>query len=460
MADYRSFIQSKALVVADSGLPIEDADINPSLFPFQRDLVRWAVRKGRAAIFADTGLGKTLMQLEWARLTGETTLILAPLAVAHQTIREAEKLGIVIAYAKDQASIETKIAITNYDRLDRFDPAAFGAVVLDESSILKAFSGVTKRALVKSFRETPFRLCCTATPAPNDIEELTNHADFLSVMRPQEMRSTFFIADSRGEFMKYRLKKHAHEAFYRFLASWSAAIKQPSDFGYPDDGFLLPPLSLHQHLVGTDWAPEGKLFALGTKGVGEAAAVRNATVQARADATAALVDAEPDEPWLIWVGTNREADAITKLLPGAVEVRGSDEPESKRDALLGFANGQFRVLVTKAGIAGFGMNFQRCARLAFCGLGYSYEQYYQAIRRCWRFGQTRPVDAHVVVSDAERDVLEILETKERQARQLSAGLLKGMVEHTRQEIFTGTTKGDKYEPTLELAAPSWLKGSA
>lgn len=454
---YKAFLASKAFEAPDSGLLIDDSDINSILFPFQRDLVRWAARKGRAAIFADTGLGKTLMQLEWARLVGEPCLILAPLAVAHQTIREAEKLGIDVAYATDQGAVSTKIAITNYDRLDRFEAAMFGAVVLDESSILKSFSGVTKRALVRSFRETPFRLCCTATPAPNDIEELTNHADFLSVMRSQEMRSTFFIADSRGEFMRYRLKRHAREAFYRFLASWSAAIKKPSDFGYADDGFNLPPLNLHQHLVATSWSPEGRLFALGTKGVGEAAAVRSATVGARAHQVASLVDREPEESWLIWVGTNKEADAVTKLLPAAVEVRGSDHPDRKRDALLGFANGDYQILVTKAGIAGFGMNFQRCARLAFCGLGYSYEQYYQAIRRCWRFGQVRPVEAHIVVSEAERDVLEIIETKETQATSLSAGLLKGMLERTRQEIFAGTSKGDdKYEPIEPLEVPTWM----
>lgn len=451
---YAEFLDSKRFVAPSSGLVIADADVHSLLFPFQRDLVRWAVGKGRAAIFADTGLGKTLMQIEWARLVGEPTLILAPLAVAHQTIREADNVGVEIAYARDQSDITSKIAITNYERLDRFDPSAFGAVVLDESSILKSFSGSTKRALVESFKQTPYRLCCTATPAPNDIEELTNHADFLSVMRSNEMRSTFFIADSRGEFMRYRLKGHARASFYRFLASWSAAVKKPSDLGYDDGDFILPPLNIHDHVVTTDWAPEGQLFGLGTKGVGQAAEVRAATTEARADRLAELVD--PVEPWLIWVGTNAEADAITKRLPEAVEVRGSDDADDKAARLAGFASGEFRILVTKAGIAGFGMNFQRCARVAFMGLNYSYEQFYQATRRCWRFGQTRPVEAHIVISEPEMDVLDVVRQKEAQARQLSDGLIAGMVEHTRAEIFATTTAGDHYDPTQPMRLPEWI----
>lgn len=453
---YSKFLESKRFVAPSSGLVVAPEDIHDRLFPFQRDLVRWAVGKGRAAIFADTGLGKTLMQIEWARLVGESTLILAPLAVAHQTIGEAETVGVDVAYARDQSDVTTKIVISNYERLDRFDPSCFGAVVLDESSILKSFSGSTKRALVAAFRETPYRLCCTATPAPNDIEELTNHADFLSVMRANEMRSTFFIADSRGEFMRYRLKGHAQDSFYRFLASWSASVKKPSDLGYDDGDFILPPLNIHDHVVPTDWAPEGQLFGLGTKGVGEAAHVRAATVDARANVVADLVAREPTEPWLIWVGTNAEADAITGRLPQAVEVRGSDDPDVKAERLAGFADGSVPILVTKAGIAGFGMNFQRCARVAFMGLNYSYEQFYQATRRCWRFGQTRPVEAHIVVSEPELDVLDVVRTKEAQARQLADGLIAGMVEQTRAEIFASTSAGDQYEPTQPLRLPEWI----
>lgn len=455
--NYDEFLKSKQFRAPDSGRQIEAGDLHPSLFPFQQELVKWAVRKGRAAIFADTGLGKTRMQLEWARAIGEPALILAPLAVAHQTVAEAGTLGIDTHYARTQDEADRQIVVTNYERLDRFDPSKFNAVVLDESSILKAFSGATKRALVKAFRDTPYRLACTATPAPNDIEELTNHADFLSVMRANEMRSTFFIADSRGEFMRYRLKGHAGDAFYRFLASWSAAIKKPSDLGFPDDDFILPPLKIHDHVVETDWAPEGQLFAVGTKGVGDAAAARRHTLEDRCRQAAEIVKAEPDESWLIWVGTNDEADEMQRLLPDAVEVRGSDHPDKKSDALLGFARGDFPTLITKSGIAGFGMNFQRTARMVFVGIGYSYEQYYQSIRRCWRFGQHRPVHAHVVVSNAEHDVIDVVRTKEAQASKLTAGLLKGMVEHTRAEIFQGTSAGDAYEPTMSASLPAWLE---
>ena len=455
--DYQDFLESKKFRAPESGIEVDPESLHPSLFPFQRDLVTWAVRKGRAAVFADTGLGKTRMELQWAQAIGKPTLILAPLAVAHQTVREAESIGMDVAYVRDQDEADGRlISISNYERLDRFNPQAFDAVVLDESSILKAFSGATKRLLVKSFRDTPYRLAATATPAPNDIEELTNHADFLSVMRANEMRSTFFIADSRGEFMKYRLKGHAHSAFYRFLASWSAAIKKPSDLGYDDDGFILPPLRIVDHVVGSDWAPEGMLFATGTKGVGEASAVRKHTLEDRCHRAAEIVQAEPDEPWLIWVGTNAEADLMHRLLPDATEVRGSDHPDHKAEALLGFANGDIHTLITKSGIAGFGMNFQRAARMVFVGLGYSYEQYYQSIRRCWRFGQKRPVDVHIVISEPERDIIHIVREKEAQATRLTSGLLKGMVAHTRDEIYGGTSAGDAYEPTMTASLPDWI----
>lgn len=456
MSGYAEFLASKRAIVPAVG-PSEVGTVNPILFPFQRDLVTWAVRKGRAALFADTGLGKTFMQLEWARLLGERTLILAPLAVAQQTIREAERLGITVTYARSQAETSDGITITNYERLDRFDPKAFGAVVLDESSILKAFSGVTKRALVATFAETKYRLACTATPAPNDIEELCNHAHFLGVMTPAEMRSTFFIADSRGEFMRYRLKRHAHRAFYRFLASWSMAVKRPSDLGYEDDGFILPPLHIEPVIVDTEWRPEGKLFASGLAGVVERSAVRKATMADRIRATAELIAREPDERWLVWCGLNDEGRALAKLVDGAVVVEGSDPPDVKAGRLLDFAAGRTRVLITKATVAGFGMNFQTCARMAFLGLGDSFEQYYQAIRRCWRFGQTRAVDAYVVVSAPETVIVENVRRKEADAARWSEGLIRDVTEYERAELFAGTSAGDAYEPSRPMEVPGWLK---
>jgi superfamily II DNA or RNA helicase len=453
---YADFLASKRRVVHDAGRPVELDEIHSSLFGFQQAITQWAVRKGRAAIFADTGLGKTRMQVEWARLTGERMLILAPLGVTQQTIREAASIGVEITYAHHQGEASDGITISNYERLDRFKPDAFGAVALDESSILKAFSGTTKKALVKSFADTPYRLCCTATPAPNDLEELCNHADFLGWMKPSEMRSTFFIADSRGQFMKYRIKKHARAAFFRWLASWAMAVHLPSDLGFPDDGFALPPLLVVPQIVPAPQMESDRLFITDLYGVREQSSMRRATLDARVQRTVELVAAEPSEPWLIWCGLNDEGRNIAARIGDAVLVEGADSPDDKAAALLDFAEGRTRVLVTKPSIAGFGMNFQRCARMAFCGLGYSYEQYYQAIRRCHRFGQTRQVVAHVVVSDVERSIYDTVVAKERQAAELTGGLLAEMRDYERAELFAGTSMGDDYEPHRELSVPDWM----
>jgi len=460
VSDYQTFLATKRRVLHDCGRIADPGEIHESLFPFQRAITTWALRKGRAAIFADTGLGKTRMQVEWARLTGERALILAPLAVAHQTIAEAARMGVEVVYARRQIEAGPGITITNYERLEGFDPAAFGAVVLDESSILKSFSGTTKKALVKMFAATPWRLACTATPAPNDLEELCNHAHFLGVMAPSEMRSTFFIADSRGEFMKYRLKGHAKGAFFRWLSSWAMAVKRPSDLGFEDDGFDLPGLEIVAHFVESDYQPSDRLFITEMKGITEQAAVRKATLPDRVAKTVELVRAEPDESWLVWRGLIEEGRQVAAGIPGAVLVEGKDDPDEKAARLLDFAEGRTRVLVTAASIAGFGLNFQRCARMAFVGLGYSYEQYYQSLRRCHRFGQTRKVEAHIVLSDIERSVLNAVLDKERQAAELSGGLLAQVVEYERAEIFGGTSMGDDYEPRQPLTLPEWMRETA
>lgn len=456
MTAYAEFLSRKRRIAPNAGIAV--TDVHPSLFPFQADLVRWALRKGRAALFADTGLGKTRMQVEWAHQLDVPTLILAPLAVADQTVAEAARMGIEVVYAKDQSGV-APITITNYERLHKFEPETFGAVVLDESSILKSFSGTTKRALVASFKDTTYRLCCTATPAPNDIEELCNHADFLGVMSPQEMRSTYFIADSRGEFMRYRLKGHARESFYRWLASWAAAIQRPADLGYPDEAFELPPLNMEAHIVHTDWAPEGKLFSDGLNGIGEASQVRRATLGDRVAVAADLIRSS-DQPWLAWCGLNDEQDQLARLLgPEAVSIDGRTGLDDRITLERAWREGDRRVLITKPSVFGFGMNWQHCSHMTFVGIGYSYEQYYQAIRRCWRFGQTRPVHAHVIVSEPERDVLTVVQQKEQQARKLTAGLLTGMTEFTAAEIFGGTSKGDAYEPTMPASVPAWLEAT-
>ena len=459
---YREFLETKRFTPPSSGLAVDADDVNPALFDFQRRIVAWAVGRGRAAIWADTGLGKTRMQLEWLRLTGQRGLILAPLGVTAQTVREGAAVGIDVAYCLDQAQADAldpgTHVITNYERLAKFDTGAFAAVVLDESSILKAFSGTVKRSLVAAFDQTPYRLACTATPAPNDLEELCNHADFLGIMSPAEMRSTFFIADSRGEFLKYRIKGHARAAFFEWLASWAIACRTPADLGFDGSAYELPPLYIHDHLVRTDWTPEGSLFSFGLNGITERSQVRRDTLEARVAKAVELVLAEPDEPWIVWCGRNDEANMMTRelALMCPVNVQGSDTPESKAANLAAFADGEIPVLITKASIAGMGLNFQRCARQVFVGLGDSYEQYYQAIRRSYRFGQTRPVQVHIVVSDVEAPIIANVRAKERLAREITGGLVAAVAAENRRELFAGTSKGEVYEPTAPAALPAFL----
>lgn len=476
MADltaYRAFLDGKRREPPSSGFECSAGDANASLFDHQRHITAWSVRRGRGAVLAATGLGKTRIQAEWLRLiharAGGCGLILAPYAggaLPAQTIREAAQIGIRIEYAHDDAEAsamltgECRAVITNYERLHKFDPARFNAVVLDESSILKAYSGTTKRALVAAFAGTPYRLCCTATPAPNDLEELCNHADFLGVMSPAEMRSTFFIADSRGEFMKYRIKGHAKQAFYDWLASWAIACRTPADLGFDGSAYRLPELRIIDHVAETGWSAEGELFTPRLQGVGQRTEVRKDTLSERVAATVALIKAEPDEQWIAWCGLNAESGAITAAIPGAVNVQGSDDEGVKARGLLDFAEGRVRVLVTKPKIAGFGMNFQACARMVFCGLSDSYEAYHQSIRRCWRFGQERPVDVHIVLAEAERVIAENVRAKERQYNDMNAGLISAIAEQNRRELFAGTSKGDSYEPVRDLALPGWLRSAS
>lgn len=421
--NYADFLASKRRTIGDAGHSVTHDEMHPSLFAFQRDLVSWASKKGRAAIWADTGLGKTRMQLEWARLTGERALILAPLAVAEQTIREASALGMAVAYAHDQDEAVDGLTITNYERADRFKADQFGAVVLDESSILKNYEGSTRTALISQWADTPYRLCCTATPAPNDITELANHSEFLGVMPRNEMLASFFVHDDDG----WRVKGHAWGALFTWMSGWARAVRRPSDMGHPEEDGLydLPPVTYRQHVVGHNEAPDGQLFAVDLGGVGGRAKVRKATLADRCHLTAELVNADA-EPWIVWCGLNDEAAALASLIPGSVNVQGSDSPESKTAALMAFADGTTRVLITKPSIAGFGMNFQHCARMAFTGLSDSYESYYQAVRRCWRFGQKRPVEVHIVVSELEQQIVQNVQTKSADADAMTKALVEAM----------------------------------
>ena len=418
MNAYKTFLERKETVDPDEGKAAKG--IHDSLFPFQKAIVKWACKKGRAAVWADTGLGKTRVQLEWARQMGKRTLILAPLAVAQQTVREAEQIGLTIQYAKEPKDSETKITITNYERLERFDDEEYGAVVLDESSILKSLTGKTRQRLIERFEHTPYKLCCTATPAPNDFMELGNHAQFLGIMSWAEMAATFFVRDQKHaagthQSSAWRLKGHAEDGFWEWLSSWGLFCRKPSDLGFSDDGFDLPKLSISDVQVPSDYRPEGMLFAQRNGGIHEHSRIRKGTIDQRVEIARETIAKEPRQRWIVWCGLNEESEKMTRAIPGAVEVKGSDSLAHKESALLDFASGKIKVLISKPKIAGFGMNFQVCARQLFLGLGYSFEQYYQCIRRSWRFGQKRPVNVTIVVSDLEVGVLASVRRKERDA---------------------------------------------
>lgn len=452
MMQYDDFLETKRLVSEPVGFDVSINDIHQLLFPFQRDIVRWAVRRGRAAIFADCGLGKTLMQLEWARhvheKTGGDILILAPLAVAAQTEREGEKVGINVTVCRTGDDIQPGINITNYERLHHFSPD-FAGIVLDESSILKSFNGAFRRELTEFSTGIYYRLACTATPAPNDLIELTNHAEFLNVMGGKEIIALFFTQDGNTTH-KFRLKGHAKEDFWKWMASWSVAIRKPSDLGYGNDGFDLPAMTMHQHVVDVD-TPQQTLFPIEALTLQDRQRARRESIDDRVRMTAEMVN-RSDEQWIVWCDLNAESEALTKAIPDAVEVRGSDTSEHKEQSILDFAEGTIRVLVTKPTITGYGVNWQRCARMAFVGLSDSYEQQYQAIRRCWRFGQTRPVEVHVVTAETEGAVVKNIQRKEKQAEHM----MESIVKHMNHELGIVSQQRDEMAYREDVATgPDW-----
>lgn len=410
MSEYTDFLAGKRLRAVPHPV-IRSSRGCEYLFPFQRYCVDECLRLGRAALFADCGLGKTLMQLSWASEIDGQVLLLAPLAVAHQTEREARRFGIDAAYRKNNDERRgERITITNYQRLESFDVGMFDGVVLDESSILKSFTGSTRNRLIDACRHVPYRLACTATPAPNDFTEIGNHAEFLGVMTRSEMLSMFFVHDG-GSTQDWRLKGHAREEFWRWVSSWSLLFTKPSDIGFDDDGFDLPPLNVHRVLVDSEVDSCALIPGAVALDLQQRRAVRRSSLDARCEAAAKLVDSHPGQ-WLLWCDLNDESAALSSAIEGAVEVKGADKDEHKSAAMLGFAAGDVRVLVTKPSIAGFGMNWQNCSQMAFVGLSDSYEAFYQATRRCWRFGQTSAVDAYIIASEHERAVVDNVMAKE------------------------------------------------
>lgn len=461
-ADYEAFLASKVRVAPATGLADWTPILHASLKPFQVDLARWSLKRGRSAIFAGTGLGKSRMQVTWAdnvhRATGRDVLILAPLAVAPQTVGEGAATGVPVAHVRDQKDVRPGVNITNYDRLHRFDPAAFGAIVLDESSCIKAFDSKTLKVLLESFRATPFKLACTATPAPNDWTELGNHAEFLGVCSRVEMLSEFFVHDG-GDTSVWRLKGHARGAFWRWVASWAALVSHPRDLGYEEPGYDLPPLHVHEHTIKADAATAAKggvLFVEEAAGLMERRQARKASIDARVAACVERVKAEPQESWVVWCDLNAESDALAEAIPGSVEIRGSMDSDEKERAVEAFSRGETKVLITKGSITGWGLNWQHCARTALVGVSDSFESYYQIIRRFWRFGQIREVHAWIFASEVEGSVVANLKRKERDADEMARVLSAETAAVVRAEVRGLVRESNPYEPSVPMRVPAWL----
>lgn len=439
MNAYKEFLEQKA--ISDPATGIKDVTpLNPMLMDFQRDMTSWALRRGRAAMFADCGMGKTPMQLEWAKHIPGRVLILAPLAVSQQTVREGEKFGVGVSYARSQQQSDNgkRITITNYEMLDKFNIDVFEGVVLDESSILKSFDGTTRTQIIESFRRTAFKLACTATPAPNDYMELGNHAEFIGAMTRAEMLAMFFVHDG-AETQKWRIKGHAEKDFWTWLCSWAVMIRKPSDLGYDDGPFVLPPIHYHSHVVRSSKPTDGYLIPLHADTLQERLAARRSTITERVEKCAELVNADK-EPWLVWCNLNAESEELRRAIPDAIEVKGSDSMEHKEDAMLGFSSGKYRVLVSKGSICGWGMNWQHARNQAFVGLSDSWETYYQCVRREWRFGQKRECHVHIITADTEGAVVENIKRKELDADNMAKEMVKHMQDLNAAAVHGGTVR--------------------
>jgi hypothetical protein len=424
MNNYQAFLANKANRHNATGTTIHADDIHESLHDWQKWIVTQSVARGRCAIFADTGLGKTRMQIEWCRLIAPSALIIAPLSVARQTVRESAKINADVRYVRRPDQVEPgTISITNYELAHHFNPAMFDAVALDESSILKNFTGSMRNALIKQWRDTKYRSSWSATPAPNDVMELCNQAEFLGIMPRNEMLAAYFVHDDDG----WRVKGHAIDPMFRWMATWAIAARRPSDVGGDDTPYELPPLNIESLIVPVEIEQEGQLFATDLGGVGGRAKIRRFTMTARTTAATDMLN-QPGQ-WIAWCGLNDEADAITKAVAGAINVHGTMTPDDKANAFEAFQDGTVRVLVTKPSIAGMGMNFQNCNQMVFVGLSDSLESYYQSIRRCWRFGQTNPVNAWIVTSELEQQIVNNVKRKETEV----AAWIERLIYHTNNQ---------------------------
>ena len=448
---YEDFINSKSKTFESTGIDVDRNSLNSNMFEFQKDIVRWALKKGRAAIFAECGLGKTLMQLAWAdeihKHTGGKILVLAPLAVAPQTKEEGEKFGIKVNICESQDDVIDGINITNYEKIDKFVGNSFEAVVLDESSILKSFTSSTRNKLIDNFSKVPFRLACTATPAPNDHMELGNHSEFLGVMTRAEMLSMYFVHDG-GNTAKWRLKGHAEDVFWNWMASWAVFIDNPKNLDYEVNGYDLPKLNINEIIV------DGDEVTSETLTLTQRRQARKESLELRCKAAADLVNSS-DEQWLVWCDLNDESAMLKNLIDNAVEIKGSDKATHKTGSMLNFSDNLIKCLVTKPSIAGFGMNWQQCHNMIFVGLSDSYEKYYQAVRRCYRFGQNNEVNVYIIISAKEGAVKANIERKQEDAKKMQDAMIKLTKEVTKKELQVTARIMTEYVPKVKMLLPDW-----
>lgn len=443
--DYKEFLETKAIIDIPTGF--ECGEIVSPLFDWQADIVRWACRRGRAAMFEGCGLGKTPQQLEWANQvhinTHGNVLILAPLAVSKQTQKEGDKFGIPVNIAKDMDSIKPGINITNYEKLHRFDSSKFSGVVADESGIMKSFTGKIKKQMCEMWERTPYRLSCTATPSPNDFDELGNQAEFLGVCTRSEMLAMFFINDTANTGT-WRLKKHAEKEFWQWVCSWAVMIQKPSDLGYSDNGFILPGLEYIPHVIEAEILQKGYLFHVEAKTLSERREARRDSLDEKIKIAAELVN-NSDETWLVWCDMNIESTSLKAAIEGSVEVTGSDKEEFKENSMLSFSDNKVKCLISKPKIAGWGMNWQNCHNMIFVGLSDSFEAMYQAVRRCYRFGQKEKVNVHVITHQVEGAVVRNIERKEKAFESMSSNMTMNMADITKKEINCKMNDKDEYQ---------------
>lgn len=456
LQEYRDFIASKGSVERQFGMVPDE--MNPSMKEHQRVAVDYALNIGKAAHFLDTGLGKSLCELEWARQvseeTGKPTLILTPLAVAGQMVREGEKFGIEARKIREQDEVGAGIMVANYERLPKLDPDSFGGIVLDESSILKSFAGRTRNLLMAAFKDVHFKLAATATPSPNDHMELGNHAEFLGVMRQQEMLSKWFINDTSTASQDWRLKGHAVDDFWAWVASWSRCATLPSDLGGDDTGYVLPDIDRNLHMVEADRSKDAEqdmLFRIPELSATSFHKEKRLTLDQRCERAAEL--ANHGEPVTVWCETNDESTMLTRLIDDAVEVRGDQTPDEKEKRLLGFVDGDFRAIITKPKLAGFGVNWQHCSHAVFASISFSYEQHYQAVRRSHRFGQTERVKNDIVISDTEASIWKAIHGKAEKHEEMKRRMGIAM-KHAQSNAATRV----KYDRPLDLEFPEWING--